>query len=277
MIYQEIVRNTKYMGKAERECKQCSKLFVAPYSLFCSGKCRRLARKTCSNGHELTNKNIYENKGHVYCRLCRKASLKTRDAKTIIKQCVVCNSQFKTKKHGRTVSCSKECFYKLLGIKKMKRNEHSKKIPEYSVWVNIKKRCYNSKSTAYSNYGGRGIKMCSSWFESFDNFYKDMGPRPSSKHEIDRINNDGDYEPTNCRWTTRIVNSSNKRFKPGSTGIVGIRKIVKNNVFSGKYKATIRRNKKNFKIGIFDSIDKAIAARNELIKKYEHLAFTGRI
>jgi hypothetical protein len=85
------------------------------------------------------------------------------------------------------------------------------KIPEYSVWQNIISRCYNSKNKSYKDYGGRGITICSRWLESFYNFYTDMGCRPSSKHEIDRINNNGSYQKNNCRWATRTKNARNKR------------------------------------------------------------------
>lgn len=73
---------------------------------------------------------------------------------------------------------------------------------EYTIWAKIIQRCYNKNAFAYSRYGGRGIKMCKKWKESFQSFFNDMGKRPSKKHSIERVNNDGNYEPSNCVWAT---------------------------------------------------------------------------
>ncbi len=83
-------------------------------------------------------------------------------------------------------------------------------LPEYGIWIGIKRRCTNTNDPAYRYYGGRGIEMCERWVKSFAAFYEDMGPRPDG-YEIDRINNDGNYEPGNCRWTTQQENARNKR------------------------------------------------------------------
>ena len=85
--------------------------------------------------------------------------------------------------------------------------------PDYLCWDAMKSRCINSRSANYVNYGARGISVCDRWLGSFGflNFISDMGSRPSPRHSLDRINNDGNYEPSNCRWATTRQQARNKR------------------------------------------------------------------
>lgn len=82
--------------------------------------------------------------------------------------------------------------------------------PTKNCWNGMNARCHNPKDKDYQDYGGRGIVVCERW-RDYDNFVADMGPRPSRNHSIDRIASDGNYEPSNCRWATKLVQQRNKR------------------------------------------------------------------
>ena len=75
----------------------------------------------------------------------------------------------------------------------------------------MKERCCDPKNKRFADYGGRGIKVCDRWLNSFENFLADMGLKPSPEHSIERKNTDGDYEPDNCKWATQIEQANNKR------------------------------------------------------------------
>ncbi len=86
------------------------------------------------------------------------------------------------------------------------------KSAEYNIWNLIKSRCYREKDSRFHDYGGRGIKVSKRWKNSFENFIMDMGPRPSNRYSIDRINNNGNYTKSNCRWATNIEQCNNTRY-----------------------------------------------------------------
>lgn len=81
----------------------------------------------------------------------------------------------------------------------------------YNIWLGMKQRCNNPKHPRYADYGGRGIKVCTRWNNNFENFYNDMRQNYLDELSIDRINNDGNYEPSNCRWATALEQRLNQK------------------------------------------------------------------
>ncbi len=108
---------------------------------------------------------------------------------------------------GNTSSCG--CFNKDR-VAETHRKHGQYTNPMYAVWTQMKARCMNPRHAGFKYYGGRGISVCQRWIDSFSAFLADMGERPDGL-EIDRINNDGNYEPGNCRWATRAQQMMNTR------------------------------------------------------------------
>ncbi len=109
---------------------------------------------------------------------------------------------------GNTTSCG--CFRKEQAL--MAVTKHGKcGSPEYRSWRGMLTRCYRQKGEHWRWYGERGIKVCDRWRRSFENFLADVGHKPSPKHSLDRIDNDGNYEPGNVRWATPKQQANNRR------------------------------------------------------------------
>lgn len=117
----------------------------------------------------------------------------------------VCSGSLKS---GKTLSCG--CLL-LEIVKKVNMTHGMCYTPESRAWHHMKGRCYDKNDKNYNYYGGRGIKVCNKWLNSFENFFEDMGFRPTIKHSLDRINVNGDYKPSNCRWATTKEQSRNMR------------------------------------------------------------------
>lgn len=145
--------------------------------------------------------------------------------------------------NGHTKSCG--CLQREIVAKTMsKHGKYKDKI--YSVWVGMLQRCSNKSSNSYKNYGGRGIKVCDEWL-SFDAFYEDMGDCPDGL-SIDRIDNDGGYSKSNCRWATQREQKLNTRVRKDN--LLGVRGVCK---WGNRYKATAFGKY----LGMFKTIEEA--------------------
>ena len=139
------------------------------------------------------------------------------------------------------------------------------KSDEYKIWVGMKSRCFNKNNYCYLKYGGNGVTVCDDWKESFESFYRDMGPRPSKKHSIDRIDNSKGYNKDNCRWATATIQSRNQgRSLKNTSGFRGIHFRQDCN----KWSARITVDGKRIVLGVFKEKHEAIKARVNAEKKY---------
>ncbi len=183
-----------------------------------------------------------------------------------IYKCGFCGKEFKTQtssiKNGSTKSCG--CYHKK---KIIERNSvHKLSYTKlYRIFATLKDRVLNSKNKHYINYGGRGITICKEWKNDFMSFYNWAmlnGYEENKGISIDRIDNDGNYCPENCRWTTSIVQNRNKRIRKDNTsGYKGVSYFKDGN----KYKVVITINKEKIHLGYFSTAEEGAIAYNNYI------------
>lgn len=153
--------------------------------------------------------------------MAKSQSIRPRKHGSVARVCEHCGTEFfaarYSVKRGQGRYCSLVCYYTSAEFsarpnwRGCSRTHGDSGSPEHRSWTKMLSRCYNPNCTRYSAWGGRGIRVCDRWRHSYENFLADMGRKPSPKYQLDRRNNDGDYEPGNCYWATAAEQARNTR------------------------------------------------------------------
>ncbi len=151
---------------------------------------------------------------------------------------------------GGSVQCT-SCF----AIRKWTRHGLTY-TPEFNAWRSIIDRCTNQNCPQYINYGGRGIKICDRWFSSVVNFCEDMGKRPSKDYSIDRIDVNGNYEPSNCRWATKSQQGKNRRCSKKTQSLIDRVTTSSNNRWEVTHRFKRQEQAEEFAIKVKELYDK---------------------
>lgn len=179
-------------------------------------------------------------------------------------------------RRGNTKSCG--CLHKELSSERIvnfsTKHGYSGN-PLHNIWKSMKQRCYNPKNKGYKNYGGRGITVCDRWLESFENFFEDVSEGYEKGLQLDRRDNDGNYEPENVRWTTSSQNNMNSRSRRNSSSKykgVSWRKDM------GMWRVKITLDRKTKHIGYFtDEVEAAKAYNKSALELFGEYAYLNKI
>ena len=166
---------------------------------------------------------------------------------------------------GKTKSCG--CYQKELLAKRNKETSKYSALDKsskslYGTWYRMIDRCNNPNNISYKYYGGRGIKVCDRWKNSFEDFLSDMGEKPHPDYTLDRIDNKGDYDPSNCKWSSISEQMINRRYKPNKLNEKFI--TERNN----HYRISIKRSEVRRQRTV-STIEEAIKIRDLWLEEYE--------
>lgn len=208
---------------------------------------------------ELPEPILIEDLGTMYAT--EKSKIKMRFG---IYRCGFCGNEFKANTYSINSGHSKSCgCYQKRRVSESHKTHGLGSTRLYNTWSKLKNRVLNPKDKQYNDYGGRGITICDEWKNDFKSFYDwAMKNEYSDELSIDRIDNDGNYCPENCRWTTRTIQNRNQRKRRDNTsGYKGVYYYKGRN----KYIAQICVNNKNKRLGQFQTAEEGAIAYNNYI------------